>query len=122
MDKTAREKHPFAEIAKQLKRIADYMERHPTAKYIIHVNEGATISGGKQDFAEDITNAPEMESNGANSPALVEGNTAYHGAQGNNTAQIVGRDGANTHNTDNTESFNSNAEEAIKNLTTAIKK
>ncbi len=117
MDKTA-----LQDIATQLKRIADYMERHPTRQVIIHVNEGATISRGKQDFAEDITNAPEMESNGANSPALVEGNTAYHGAQGNNTAQIVGRDGANTHNADNTESFNSNAEEAIKNLTTAIKK
>ena len=75
MDKTAKERHPFAEIAKQLKRIADYMERHPATKYIIHVNEGATISGGVQDIA-----------------------------------------------TDNTESFNNNAEEAIKNLTAAIKK
>lgn len=98
MDKTAREKHPFTEIAKQLKRIADYMERHPTAKYIIHVNEGATISEGAQDFAEEITNAPGVEANGKNSIA-AENITA-----------------------DNTESFNRNADEAIKNLTTAIKK
>lgn len=82
------------EIATQLKRIADYMERHPTAKYIIHVNEGATISGGKQDFAEEITN-------GANSPGVVEGNTAYQ--------------------CNNTESFNCNADGAMKNLTDTIK-
>lgn len=98
MDKTA-----LQDIATQLKRIADYMERHPTRQVIIHVNEGATISGGTQDFAEDITNSPEVESNGANSPGVVDGNAHYN--QG-----------------DNTESFNSNAEEAIKNLTAAIKK
>lgn len=50
MDKTA-----LQDIATQLKRIADYMELHPTRQVIIHVNEGATISGGVQDFAEDIT-------------------------------------------------------------------
>ncbi|ROS93566.1 hypothetical protein EEL40_13990 [Muribaculaceae bacterium Isolate-083 (Janvier)] len=100
MDKTAKERHPFAEIAKQLKRIADYMERHPATKYIIHVNEGATISGGVQDIAKDITNAPgvEVEANGKDSIA------------------------AENITTDNTESFNNNAEEAIKNLTAAIKK
>ena len=98
MDKTA-----LQDIAIQLKRIADCMERHPTRQVIIHVNEGATISGGTQDFAEDITNAPEVESNGENSPGVVEGNAHYN--QG-----------------DNTESFNSNSDEAITNLTSAIKK
>lgn len=97
MDKTA-----LQDIATQLRRIADYMERHPTAKYIIHVNEGATISGGTQDFAEDINNAPEVESSGTESPGVVEGNTHYQ--------------------CDNKESFNSNSDEALKNLTSAIKK
>lgn len=97
MDKTA-----LQDIATQLKRIADYMERHPTHQVIIHVNEGATISGGVQDFAEDITNAPGVENNGENSPGVVEGNTHYQ--------------------CKNTESFNTNANEAITNLTSAIKK
>lgn len=101
MDRKARQQHPFIEIATQLKRIADYMESHPTTKYIIHVNEGATICGGTQDFAEDITNAPEVESNGANSPGFVDGNTHYQ--------------------CNNKESFNSNSDEALTNLTSAIK-
>lgn len=97
MDKTA-----LQDIATQLKRIADYMELHPTRQVIIHVNEGATISGGVQDFAEDITNAPEVESNGANSPGVVEGNAHYQ--------------------CNNKESFNSNSDEVLTNLTSAIKK
>lgn len=97
MDKTA-----LQDIATQLKRIADYMERHPTRQVVIHVNEGATISGGTQDFAEDITNALGIESNGTNSPGVVEGNTHYQ--------------------CNNAESFNSNSNEAMKNLTSAIKK
>lgn len=102
MEKTGTHTKALQDIATQLQRIADYMERHPTAKYIIHVNEGATISGGTQDFAEDITVAPEMESNGANSPGVVDGNTHYQ--------------------CNNKESFNSNSDEALTNLTSTIKK
>lgn len=97
MDKTT-----LQDIATQLRRIADSMEKHPIAKYIIHVNEGATISGGTQDFAEDITNAPEVESSGTESPGVVDGNTHYQ--------------------CNNKESFSSNSNEAMKNLTSAIKK
>lgn len=97
MDKTV-----LQDIATQLKRIADYMERHPTAKYIIHINKGATINGGAQDFAEYITNAPEVENNAANSLVIAAGNTH--------------------HQCNNNESFNSNSNEALKNLTSAIKK
>lgn len=122
MEKTGPQTKALQNIATQLRRIADCMEKHPMAKYIIHVNEGATISGGQQDFAEDITNAPAIESCGANSPAVVEGDTSYHGAQGNNTAQIVEHDGTNTHNAHNTESFNRNSDEALTNLTSAIKR
>lgn len=102
MEKTGPHTEVLQEIATQLQRIADYMERHPTTKYIIHVNEGATISGGVQDFAEEITNAPEVESNGANSPGVVEGNAHYQ--------------------CNNKESFNSNSDEVLTNLTSAIKK
>lgn len=89
------------EIAAQLRRIADYIEQHPTRQIIIHVNEGATISGGVQDFAEDITNAPGVESNGANSPGVVEGNTHYQ--------------------CNNSESFNHNSGETLNNLISTIK-
>lgn len=84
MDKTA-----LQDIATQLKRIADYMEQHPTAKYIIHINEGATISGGNTNIAENIVNRPGI----ANAGSIVA---------------------------DNTESFNANADTAIKNLASAV--
>lgn len=78
------------DIAAQLRRIADCMEQHPQQNITIHVNEGATISGGITDIAEYIVNRPGI----ANAGSIVA---------------------------DNTESFNANAETAIKNLTSAVR-
>lgn len=77
------------DIAAQLKRIADYIEQHPAQNITIHINEGATISGGNTNIAENIVNRPGIV----------------------NAGSIVA---------DNTESFNHNDGEAIKNLTSAL--
>lgn len=89
MEKTGPHTKALQDIATQLKRIADYMEQHPRQNITIHVNEGATISGGITDIAEDIVNRPGI----ANAGSIVA---------------------------DNTESFNHNDGEAIKNLTSAL--
>lgn len=70
MDKTAKERHPFAEIAKQLTRIADAMERNNTPQ-TMNVSDScvvinSTISdmqtqGGKQNDEEFAGNDLEHQ-------------------------------------------------------------
>lgn len=144
MKKTGTHITALQDIAKQLKRMADYMERHPTRQIIIHVNEGATISGGITDIAEDIVNRSGIANAGANATAQYIGRngntlnnssvaTEHYNSNGErgtaaknidilDNSERSGGDNARRIISDNAESFNSNDGEAIKNLTSAIKK
>lgn len=137
MDKIA-----LQDIATQLKRIADYMEQHPRQNITIHVNEGATISGGITDIAEYIANRQGIANAGANATSQYigkDGNNLnnspdssehynIHGERGTAAKNIdvldnsarSGGDNARHIISDNAESFNSNDGEAIKNLTSAL--
>lgn len=121
------------DIAAQLKRIADYMEQHPEKVYNIEVENG----NGIQDGGENIFQTTESglinngdvgnDLNDAGNNISIE-KYSSHGERGTTAKNIdildnssrSGGDNARRIISDNTESFNANADTAIKNLASAV--